>query len=68
MVSKQNGIKGTLKQPGAHRQGKGEHSDAISALRGSPGGEGRGGLCTLRQFRIKQLEVKCAGSNLFKNI
>lgn len=48
MVSKQNGIKRTLKQPGAYREGKSEHSNAISALRGSPGGEGRGGLCTLR--------------------
>lgn len=48
MGSQQKGIKGTLKQAGARGEGKGEHSNAISASRGSPGGEGRGGLCTLR--------------------
>ena len=43
MVIKQNGIKGTLRQPGAHSKGKGENAQTfISSSRGMGGSPGVG--------------------------
>lgn len=70
MVIKENGIKGTLQQPGAHSKGNGGSLlTIVSSSRESPRGGGRGGLCTQRQFRRKQqLEVKFAEPYLLYSI